>query len=151
MAKSSIFSYITKTEVNQLYILTEYNPKKLGKYLKLKPQAILKNLKRLGIKKDRKEAAIARFYNNLKLSKSGCLEWEGSLQTCGYGQFIYQGHNWTTHRLAWILSGRYIPKDMQLNHTCNNTKCVNINHLYIGTQLDNIDDRDQHMGWGKYQ
>lgn len=47
------------------------------------------------------------------------------------------------HRLAWMLSGREIPNGMWLLHTCDVRKCVNPDHLYIGTHEDNMRDMSQ--------
>jgi hypothetical protein len=44
------------------------------------------------------------------------------------------------HRLAWTLYKGEIAKGMQVNHKCNNAKCVNVDHLYLGTQKDNMQD-----------
>lgn len=44
------------------------------------------------------------------------------------------------HRLAWNLYKGEIPKGLQVNHKCHNPKCVNTEHLYLGTQKDNIRD-----------
>ena len=44
--------------------------------------------------------------------------------------------------MAWELSNeRQVPPGMQVNHRCDNKRCVNPNHLYVGTQLDNMHDR----------
>lgn len=44
------------------------------------------------------------------------------------------------HRHAWELAYGPIPKGMVICHTCDNTRCVNISHLFMGTQADNMRD-----------
>ena len=47
-----------------------------------------------------------------------------------------------THRLAWeAYHAEPVPEGMQVNHHCDNPKCFNPHHLYIGTQSDNMKDR----------
>ena len=47
------------------------------------------------------------------------------------------------HCHVWAAEDWYgpIPEGKQVNHTCDNPKCYNVNHLYIGTQQENMDDK----------
>ena len=72
---------------------------------------------------------------------SGCMEWSGYLSNDGYGILSFKGNNWRAHRLAYTLIFGEIPKGMNVCHRCDNPKCANPEHLFIGTQLDNIKDR----------
>lgn len=45
-----------------------------------------------------------------------------------------------TYRHVWELENGPIPKDKQINHHCDNGACINIDHLYLGTQADNVKD-----------
>lgn len=45
------------------------------------------------------------------------------------------------NRIAWILSGKSIEAGRLILHTCDNKKCVNPKHLYMGTFSDNMIDR----------
>lgn len=45
-----------------------------------------------------------------------------------------------THRVAWELAHGPIPTGQQINHHCDNGLCVRLDHLYLGTQLDNMRD-----------
>ena len=58
----------------------------------------------------------------------------------GYGMVKFQGKHTSTNRSAWLLSGQEIPKGMKICHTCDNPGCVNLRHLFIGTQRDNMQD-----------
>ena len=44
------------------------------------------------------------------------------------------------HRLVWEIINGEIPKKMKICHRCDNTNCINIDHLFLGTQKDNMDD-----------
>lgn len=52
----------------------------------------------------------------------------------------YQGRSHIATNALWGLDNRIIPKGQQLNHLCHNSRCVNLNHLYVGTQQENIQD-----------
>jgi hypothetical protein len=77
---------------------------------------------------------------------SECWLWTGSrYRSGGYGQFAVeydegrQRHG-RAHRVAWILTHGAIPAGMEVLHSCDNPICVNPDHLFLGTQQDNMDD-----------
>jgi HNH endonuclease len=70
---------------------------------------------------------------------SGCHIWHGPLKQ-GYGWLQYQGRMWRAHRLAWTVKHGSIPKGMILCHRCNVRRCVNPDHLALGTRADNNAD-----------
>lgn len=49
------------------------------------------------------------------------------------------------HRFSWQIHFGAIPKGMQVNHHCDNPKCVRPEHLYIGTQQDNMRDASERL------
>ncbi len=71
---------------------------------------------------------------------SGCHIWNGGAFNCGYGRLRYQGRAWLAHRLAWTLKHGPIPDGMILCHRCNVRRCVNPDHLVLGTCADNNAD-----------
>lgn len=73
-----------------------------------------------------------------KLSVDGCLEWQGALQKQGYGSVKFSRKHWLVHRLSYAYTHGGIPKGLQVQHLCNNTKCFNPSHLTVGTHTENI-------------
>lgn len=82
--------------------------------------------------------------------ETGCLEWQGSLVNKGYGMVGITGkyddgqhYKYLSHRVAWMLStGEMPPSTLMLCHRCDNPACVDSEHLFPGTNADNM--RDMH-------
>lgn len=71
--------------------------------------------------------------------KTGCWEWQRYLSK-GYGMMIYKGRATGMHRISWIVFKNENPGELFVLHKCDNRKCINPDHLFLGTQKDNIKD-----------
>lgn len=58
----------------------------------------------------------------------------------GYGKTVLNGVLMAAHRASWMIFKGDIPKGMQVNHKCHNRACINVDHLYIGDQKQNMED-----------
>ena len=71
---------------------------------------------------------------------SGCWIWMAGLARNGYGQTSENHKTKFAHRMAWKLYRGEIPDGLFVLHKCDIKCCVNPDHLYLGTQKDNIRD-----------
>lgn len=84
--------------------------------------------------------------------ENGCWEWTDCLSQ-GYGKLNVNGKKLAAHRVSFELFNGIIPDGEGFHgvcvcHSCDNRKCVNPDHLFIGNHKDNMDDRDK-KGRGK--
>ena len=70
---------------------------------------------------------------------TGCWNWTRSLSNKGYGYFRRDGHE-LAHRWSYGTFVGPIPPKMFVLHHCDNPRCVNPDHLFLGTNHDNILD-----------
>lgn len=81
-----------------------------------------------------------RFWSKVDIKgKDDCWNWTKAIDTPGYGAFKFDGKKVDSNRMTWFLTFGEFP-DLWVLHKCDNKKCCNPNHLFLGTYLDNIED-----------
>src|ERR1041385_5030391 len=85
----------------------------------------------------------AHFWDKVIIIDGACWKWRGERHAHGYSVIRLRGNrkiNWLAHRLSWQIHNGPIPEGLCICHKCDNPECTNPEHLFLGTQLDNIKD-----------
>jgi len=80
--------------------------------------------------------------------ETGCHEWQRYISQNGYGTVKHKRKQWPAHRFMWAHKNGPIPDGMVVCHKCDNRRCINPDHLFLGTTQDNVDDK---MSKGRFK
>lgn len=92
-----------------------------------------------------KQSIADRFWSKVNKTDT-CWLWTRQLSTKGYGRFLYYSRSERSsrgmyaHRVSWIMANGPIPDGANVLHKCDTPACVNPEHLFLGTQSDNMQD-----------
>src|ERR1700743_1519207 len=89
----------------------------------------------------RRQSLQERLLGNSVIVDSGCREWLRSLNASGYGTLKWKGECVLAHRQSYGEFIGQIPDGLHVLHHCDNRKCINPSHLFLGTNKDNVSDR----------
>jgi hypothetical protein len=85
-------------------------------------------------------------HRSIRDPKTGCILWTGSRTTNGYGGLTFKGRPWQAHRASWTANRGAIPDGLLVCHRCDVRTCINPDHLFLGTQKENMADKVAKQG-----
>lgn len=90
----------------------------------------------------RPKSLAERFWPKVD-QRGDCWLWTGSINNYGYGMIAAGGRGGKVlkaHRVAWELTHGPVPDGLEVCHTCDQPRCVNPAHLWLGTHTENVRD-----------
>jgi HNH endonuclease len=82
---------------------------------------------------------VAEFWERVRKTET-CWIWTDRMAAGGYGSFSFHGKQWRTHRFSWTMHFGEIPQGLKVCHRCDNPLCIRPDHLFVGTQRENVED-----------
>lgn len=87
-------------------------------------------------------ATIRERFESKFVKGDGCWNWTADKSKKGYGRLRVGRKRMFAHRVSWALQNGDIPDGLCVLHRCDNPSCVRPDHLFIGTNADNVHDRE---------
>ena len=85
---------------------------------------------------------LQKIFDRSVIRKDGCWDWDGIAHAMGYIPMKHGKKFTWAHRISWFLYFGNIPDGLNVLHKCDNRRCSNPDHLFLGTIQDNIKDMD---------
>jgi hypothetical protein len=87
-----------------------------------------------------KESDVIRFFSKVEKTDS-CWIWKAKARCNGYGLFKINQRNIPAHRISYQIHNGDFDFNLHVLHKCDIRNCVNPDHLFLGTNKDNVDDK----------
>lgn len=91
---------------------------------------------------------VSRFMSKVDKTET-CWNFTGGISTTGYGNFWFNNKSNGAHKIAYLMFNGEVEEGMVVRHTCDNKKCVNPDHLILGTVSDNAKDAVERGRWAR--
>jgi hypothetical protein len=79
--------------------------------------------------------------NSIRIPESGCWIWMSTIHESGYGRVCLGKKPFLAHRASYEEKYGKIPNGLMALHSCDVKSCVNPDHIFVGTQQDNMNDK----------
>lgn len=91
--------------------------------------------------KQPKRLPLPERYERFVVRCDGCWDWKQNFSPDGYTRLFWEGRWHTGHRISWVLHRGAVPAGAHVLHACDNRRCTNPDHLFIGDNVLNVADK----------